>query len=136
MWDPTSPLRNACQHAKIHVAAQRPPVGVDAEYFESLPLIRGIKIENIIETAGPYQGRVKQVFPIGSPDHDHLREIAQRVQLVEKLACHAFNGARSRIFTAFWRQGIDFIEKREWSERIAWLFKYPVQRLFRFPQPL
>src|ERR1035437_6824676 len=133
---PDQPFRNACQHAKIHVAAQRPPVGVDAEYFESFPLIRDIKLENIIEPAGPYQGRVKQVFPIGSPDPDHLREIAQRVQLVEKLACHAFNGSGSRIFTAFWRQGIDFVEKEDGRSRLLGFLEYPVQRLFRFPQAL
>ena len=86
---PDQPVRHAREHAKIHVAVQRPPEGVNAEYFEPLLFIRGMEGENVIETPRPHEGRIEQLLPIGSPDHDHLREIAQRVQLVEELARHA-----------------------------------------------
>jgi len=52
MWDPTIPsvmLASTPDPRRRRAASPGCGYGI----FESLPLIRGIKIENIIETAGP-----------------------------------------------------------------------------------
>ena len=77
MWEPTIPSVRLASSSRSTSRVQGSSLGVDAEYFQAFLLIGNSEPENEIETAGPHQGRVEQIFPIGGPDDDDLGQIAQ-----------------------------------------------------------
>ena len=71
MSAPVRPTVPRGQALEVDVVGQRHVAGVDLEDRHAALVVRPIDGDVAIEAAGPQQGRIEHVGPIGGGQHDH-----------------------------------------------------------------